>query len=117
MQNVDTIKEIVDPAAMALAIAAVDARRYRPGEAFWARYSARFMPIIPDVGYLSRRGVDIVALARALEHNNLDAELFGQVIQYRTWDVDEFNVYIRAGIRCDALNTGMKYFLNEPRNW
>ncbi|MBU6451683.1 MAG: hypothetical protein KGS72_07905 [Cyanobacteria bacterium REEB67] len=117
MQNLDTTKEIVDPAVMAQAIAAVEARRYRPGEAFFARYSARYMPVIPEIDYLSRRGVDIVALANALEKNNLDAELFGRVIEYRTWDVDDFNRYIRAGIRCDGLNTGMKHFLDHPRNW
>jgi hypothetical protein len=105
-----------DADALARAIEVITAKQYRPGEALLACYSARIQQLMPDADYLGRRGVDLVALAKALE-KGLDVKLFGEVIQYKAWCIDEFNRFIRADISCQVINTGMRLFLDHPRNW
>jgi len=106
-----------DAGALARAIEVITARQYRhQGDALLARYTASIRPLMPDAEYIARRGVDLIALARAIE-KGLDVEMFGQVIQYRAWPIDEFNRFIRAGIGCDMVNSGMRLFLDHPRNW
>jgi hypothetical protein len=117
MQNEEPSATIVDQAAMARAVAVVTERQYRRGEAFLARYSARYQPLYPDIEDLERLGVDIMALATALEKNNLDAALFGEVIVNRRWEVEDTNRYLRAGISCANINSAMKHFLDNPNHW
>jgi hypothetical protein len=115
--NQDSPKESVqDAAALAKAIEVIYARQYRPGEAFLARYTATIQPLYPDADYLGRRGVDLIAFAKAAE-NGLNLELFGHVIQYKAWPIDEFNLFIRADIGYDAINSAMRRFLDNPRHW
>jgi len=106
-----------DAGALAKAIEVITARQYRhQGDAMLARYTASIRPLMPDAEYIGGRGVDLIALAQALE-KGLDAEMFGQVIQYKVWPIDEFNSFIRAGISCDTINSAMRRFLDHPRNW
>jgi hypothetical protein len=105
-----------DAVALAAAIALITARQYRPGEANLARYTARIQPLMPDADYIGRRGVDLIAFAGAIE-KGLDVALFGQVIQYKAWPIDEFNRFMRANIGHDVINSAMQRFLDHPRNW
>ena len=103
-------------ALLAQAIETINRRQYAPGDAFFARYSRSIRPLLPDIDFLLRRGVDLIALASALE-NGLDAKLVGQVLEYRTWCIDEFNLFNRAGVTTEMLNSAMRRFLDHPRNW
>jgi len=99
------------------AIQVINARRYRrQGDEYLARYTATIRPIMPDADYIGRRGVDLIALARAIERG-LNVELFGRVIEYKAWSIDEFNLFIRSTVGIETINSGMKLFLDHPRNW
>jgi hypothetical protein len=109
--------QIQDPVALAQAIEVIRTKRYRyQGDAFLARFSHSIRPLLPETEYMLRRGVDLIALAGALE-GGLDADLFGQVIDYTDWDIDEFNRFTRAKINCQSINAAMRRFLDDPRYW
>ena len=117
MQNQEIeIDSRPDPEALARAVEIITSRRYRPGEAQLARYSYRIFELIPDTDYLARRGVDLIAMASAIERG-LDVERFGQVIIYKDWPIDEFNLFNRSTISVSIINDAMKRFLDHPRNW
>jgi|GEM_PF-3119893 len=102
--------------SLAQATEIICAKQYRQGERALARYTSSIQPLFSDVDVIERRGVDLIALAGALERG-LDAKLFGEVMQFRDWDVDEFNLFIRSTISVETINTGMKNFLADPRHW
>ncbi|MBS1999315.1 MAG: hypothetical protein JSS86_23475 [Cyanobacteria bacterium SZAS LIN-2] len=96
--------------------AVILARTFRPGEAYFARYSSSIMPLLPEIEVIERRGVDLIALADALERG-LSADLVGQVLPYRAWDIDEFNRFNRSTVSVETMNAAMKRFLDDPRHW
>jgi len=102
--------------SLAQAIETINAKQFRPGERALARYTSTVQPLYSDVDVIERRGVDLVALAGALERG-LDAKLFGEVMQFRAWDIDEFNLFIRSTVAIETINNGMRLFLADPRHW
>jgi len=102
--------------SLAQATEIIQARQYRQGERVMARYTNTIQPLFSDVDVIERRGVDLVALAGALERG-LDAKLFGEVMQFRAWDIDEFNLFIRSTVGIETINNGMRLFLADPRHW
>jgi hypothetical protein len=107
---------VEDTVALAQAIELICAKQYRQGERFLARYSSRYQPLFPDTDYLRRRGVDLVAFAKAIG-KGLDLERFGEVIQFKDWPIDEFNRFNASDVSCDHMNAFMRRYLADPRHW